>query len=189
MARKQRTNPEAEATVNPETATDNQSVEKSEAELANEQALKDAAAAQSEQKEEVPAPQEDVIPDGACEVYGQADPNSRACISCPALEQCKAKTAAAKVKPAKEKKEGTARTPRAAGDGTFSIFGHCRGGSQAAAIEAALVNPVTIAELAAMTGATASRVKAHINFLVTKHSDTCTMVKHEGGKIQFVLNK
>ncbi len=175
---------EAEAPVNPETASDNQSAEKTEAELANEQALKDAAASQ---KEEAPAPEPDVVPDGACEVYGQCDLNSKACKSCPVLDQCKAKTATVKAKPEKAKKEGGAgsRGPRVK-TGEVSKFSQSDLGRQNGKIDKALEEPHTMAELVAITGCTDSRIRSHIKWLKQFRSETCSSVEAEG-KIHFVL--
>ena len=169
------------------TASDNQSAEKSEMELANEQAIKDAeaAAATKQTEEEKAEPEADVIPDGACEVYGQVDLNSRACKSCPVLEQCKAKSKAAGVKLAKEKKEGGTRAPRVK-TGEVSRFSQSDLGRQNGKIDKALETPHTMAELTAITECSESRIRSHIKWLKQNRAETCYAVE-EGGKIHFVL--
>lgn len=158
----------------------------SELEAANQAAIEEAAKANETPAKEKPVVV-DEIPAGACEVYGKFDAASRTCKKCTVKEQCETKTASAKTKagkPAKEKKE---RAPRA-NDGTFSIFGHCRGGSQAAIIEELLMQPTTVAEIQEKTGYTKSRITSHITWLVEKHSANCTKVVADG-KLHFVLNQ
>jgi hypothetical protein len=91
-----------------------------------------------------------------------------------------------KSKGAKASGEPKARAPRPVGNGEFSKFGRCKATSQAGAIEKALEEPHTLAEIETITGCTASRIKSHINWLVSNHSATCTKVTADG-KVHFTL--
>jgi len=119
-------------------------------------------------------------PAEACEVWGENDPNSRICKSCPVEGECKEYTAS--VSTTKQKKT-SARKPRATHDGTYTQFGHCRSTSQAGLIELALAEPTTIEALMAAAGCTKSRVISHLGFLNKKA--TCKKVVDKDGKFHY----
>jgi hypothetical protein len=125
-------------------------------------------------------------PADACEVWGNCDPNSKICKSCPVITDCGIVTnAGKKAKNVKASDGPKTRAPRPVGNGEFSKFGRCKATSQAGAIEKALEVPHTLAEIEAETGCTASRIKSHINWLVSNHSANCTKVSADG-KIHFI---
>lgn len=172
-------------------ATKSVGVEKSEAEAANEAAIKEAeAAAAAAKEEETKQEAAAVIPDGVCDpdLWGHVDPGSNCCKKCPVFELCMAQTKAAATSKAASAATPKVRAPRVAGNGEFSKFGHCRANSQAGLIEKALETPKTIAELEKETGCTSSRIKSHIGWLVKNHSATCKKVV-DGGKLHFELIK
>lgn len=121
-------------------------------------------------------------PADACEVWGERDPNSRICKTCPVFALCGVYTET--LNAAKPKTTST-RKPRTAHDGTYTQFGHCRSTSQAGLIELALAKPTTVEELMAVAGCTKSRVIAHLGFLNKK--TTCKKVVDEGGKFHYEL--
>jgi hypothetical protein len=138
-------------------------------------------------------PEVAAIPNGACELFGTQDPNSKACKKCAknypeASAACIAKTAESK-KSKKAKAPGTS-APKAArtnSTGEFSKFGHCKLNSQAGLIEVELEKPTTVDAISAATGASVARIKSHINWLVKNHSANCTKVMADG-KIHFTVN-
>lgn len=126
-------------------------------------------------------------PAGACQVWGEHDPHSRACKICPVVTECGEFTAKkkAKAKPSGTRAAGTPRGPRVR-TGEVSKFNMADLGSQSGKIDEALETPRTMDELTAYTGFSTSRIKSHIKWLETKRADRCVKVI-DGNKISFKL--
>ena len=126
-------------------------------------------------------------PAGACQVWGEHDPHSRACKICPVVAECGEFTAKkkAKSKPSGTRAAGTPRGPRVR-TGEVSKFNMADLGSQSGKIDEALETPRTMDELTAYTGFSTSRIKSHIKWLETKRADRCVKVV-DGNKISFKL--
>ena len=182
---------------------------KTEEEEANEAALREiekaAEKAKAEQEESSDKPENDEAgavssdaaaaaepidippPAGACQVWGEHDPHSRACRICPVVAECGEFTAKkkAKSKPSGTRAAGTPRGPRVR-TGEVSKFNMADLGSQSGQIDDALETPRTLDDLTGYPGFSTSRIKSHIKWLETKRADRCVKVI-DGNKISFKL--